>query len=191
MDWIKLEEGRRVITEAVIRHKETRLFKFYVLYISWILLLYLIRPPSTLSSPSLSSLTLTNQTLTMYSNTVSTDVSKIDEYVQSVLTKIHETKVEQNYYCLSAIHVGVPLRIMVIGKEEYMNPTLIKVGKKISKAYESSAFFPEKNPKEMTRFLPVTFKHGLTQLNETTLKIFMMNNKNVFFSQFFQIFLNI
>jgi peptide deformylase len=65
---------------------------------------------------------------------------------------------ERGYTCLAAIHIGIPLRIAVVGEEVLINPTIEHQGSSISRAYETSAFFPEREPVMVTRFTPVTLK---------------------------------
>ena len=65
----------------------------------------------------------------------------------------------QNYDCLAAVHVGIPERVIVIGDAVLVNPAIQRQGSRLSRAYETNAFFMELPARLVSRFLPVTLKY--------------------------------
>jgi hypothetical protein len=58
------------------------------------------------------------------------------------------------------VHLGQPLRIFTIADKVFINPVLLSTGNILSKALESSPFYPDTKPVKMKRYIPVTIRNG-------------------------------
>ena len=99
----------------------------------------------------------------MYKSIKSAPVDKEDDSVQFIIKEMKATAAEYNYRCLAAIHIGYPLRILLVDDDEngeniLINPTLVagEGGHKLSRAKEFSAFGGP--PVIKTRQMPVTVR---------------------------------
>ena len=77
---------------------------------------------------------------------------------EHVRLSTHAILMRSEEQCIAAVHVGVPVRQMRIGETTLTNPHILRQGSKISKAYETSLFYPERPPKLVHRFPPVTVR---------------------------------
>ena len=175
MDWVKtsiLEEGGfhnasvQSFYGGIKEHvgQQWRTNKYLHSYCFFIILFwscYLVRPepdPVQVSPNARAASSFNIEPVSIrpiYRNMKCTDVDEQDN-IQSIIQKINITMLKNNYTCLAAIHVGIPLNIFIMNNETFINTHLIKQGNQISKAYETSAFFPKKTPKLMTRLIPIT-----------------------------------
>jgi peptide deformylase len=87
---------------------------------------------------------------------VSKPVRHLDLFVNDTLKHLEQVRVQYNYTCLAAIHIGIPIRVFSLHGVFFINPRLQSHGQAISKARESSAFWPQRPPVIVTRYLPVT-----------------------------------
>jgi len=155
MDWNKLEEGRRRLKEVVNQNKDRRIVKWYLLYLTFLMLVYVTRP-QILKIDHKKEVVETRE---IYSSMISHEVEdEEEEYIQETIDKMKTKLAKEKVVCLAAIHLGIPLRIVLIGEEVYINPKMISQGKKISKGYESSLFFPMREAKMMVRYLPIQIR---------------------------------
>lgn len=128
-------------------------FRAYAVACVWVLFLLTVRPPGAVVIPSA---TVTIVPSESFVHIVSKPVPNAD-----VRRKTHQLfqTAETTEDCLAAVHLGVPVRMMRVGTETLVNPSLVRQGSTISKAYETSAFYPERPSKLVHRFIPVTLRY--------------------------------
>ena len=156
-DMHAMEEGRfdKMIGKCknwANRHKNSPRSKFFVLYFAWFLCLLSFRPAIEMETPLL----VIPEDSSQYVSLLSQPVQKQSHYLEVCVETMIKFAKENEYECLAAIHVGIPLKILLLEGKIYFNPKIMKQGSDISKAYETSAFFPEREALEVTRFLPIT-----------------------------------
>ena len=151
MDWNQLEEGRRRLKEVVNQNKDRTIVKWYLVYLTYMMMVYVMRPELPLET-----VVEVVETREIYSTMISQKVEDEEEkYIQQTIDQMNLKKEKEGVQCLAAIHIGIPLQIIQIGETVYINPKKLGQGKKISQAYESSLFFPNREPKKMLRYLPI------------------------------------
>ena len=79
-----------------------------------------------------------------------------------MVATLKRTAAKYNYTCLAAVHVGIPVRVGLARNATWImvNPVATEIGSRVSRAYETSAFYPGRQPVRKTRFYPVTVKAG-------------------------------
>jgi peptide deformylase len=88
---------------------------------------------------------------------VAPGVADDDPLVTRVVARVRAAMRAFNYSCLCATHIGIPVQVAVVGNDTVLvNPRRGPPGAKVSTALETSAFYPKRRPKRMTRFLPAT-----------------------------------
>ena len=91
-----------------------------------------------------------------------TDRRRLPTTLDALVDVLRRTSARYNYTCLAAVHVGVPVRVAWVhnGSWIFINPVAVTVGSRVSRAYETSAFYPGKPPVKKTRFFPVSVRAG-------------------------------
>lgn len=95
----------------------------------------------------------------VYIHVKSQPVREITASTLDTIDALRSVVALEGYVCLAAVHLGTPARIVVGAGRVFINPTLVDQGSTLSKARESSAFYPKRPPVLMTRFVPVTIAY--------------------------------
>jgi len=154
-----LEEGRayleKIARERNISWKRNMYVRAYICFIGWFFILFTLRPAIVPEKRILIETPHVEDHSTVYSHMKSNKVQHIDDYIKQTIEKIQTTMEEKEYKCLAAIHVGIPMAIVQVDTDTFINPNIVLQGSSVSKAYETSAFYPEREAVLMTRFVPV------------------------------------
>ena len=160
----KLEEGLFKMKGKGLSFAKSFLFKVYACYLSYFLCVVLVRhPPIETSAAAPRRIAPISSNALLFSSMVARPSSPLDPRRIETLELLQRAMKEQNYTCLSAIHLGIPVRILRLNTTIMINPTILSQGPEVSKAHETSAFFPEREAMFITRFIPVLVEFSTPQ----------------------------
>ena len=164
-----LEEGNvptaKTVAVALLDYvREYAAVRTYFAAWLWLAVLLMMRPPlAPLETPLRSPAEYAD----LYAHMRSADVL-VGGDVAVVVRDMRRAMLAFNVsFCLAAIHIGVPLRVGIVGPENaddehtvLVNPVLVQDSglDKMSTAKEDSPFWPDKPPMMMRRAFPVTVR---------------------------------
>jgi peptide deformylase len=175
-----MEEGNmRKFTEKVNifikkkwRARYTPYLRVYLLYFFGYLFFFAFRP-----SPSIHlDIPLVNAAKTavdhtgIYAHIKSRPIDHIDDHIREISESLQHVIQKHDYECLAAIHISIPMRLIQTKSITLLNPSIVSQGSETSQAYETSAFFPNRPPVLMTRFVPVVLSYQNMDGVDTTLR---------------------
>lgn len=132
------------------RYTSSVLFRAYVISAAWWLLIVVVRPMPVLELPLEPLSVATSES---FHHVVSNPVPN-DKVRRSTHARLMRSEEE----CIAAVHLGLPVQQMRVGNMTLTNPVVVRQGSHISKAYETSLFYPERPSKLIHRYLPVTVR---------------------------------
>lgn len=164
-----LEEGSvltpRTVAIALLDYvREYGAVRTYMVAWSWLVVLLLLRPAAT---PPMRVLTNPTELADLYGTMRSadvvgdTDVSAVTHDMFRAMHAFNQT------ICFAAIHMGVPLRIGIVGAAPGADESIVLINPRVvpetgldrlSTAKESSAFWPHRRPVSMQRAFPVMLR---------------------------------
>ena len=91
------------------------------------------------------------------STAVSLQTPSVRAHVRTVVATLYAQMRRHNFTCMAAVHIGEPIQVMVVAPNTTLiNPVAVRTGSQLSKALETSLFYPKRPPKRVKRYVPVT-----------------------------------
>ena len=143
--------------------KYTPIYHIYGFYFVCYAILFLLRPGAHLDTDE--PIALINAAKTaidhtgIYAHIKSRPVDHIDDHIREISVSLLKSIQKNDYECLAAIHLSIPMRMIQTNTMTLLNPSIESQGSETSQAYETSAFYPNREPILMTRFVPVVFSY--------------------------------
>jgi len=161
----QLEEGKyktfvkQCTTYYRLRHHPAA--RWYCLYLAWFAALVSLRPQRpTTGGLSRGAPVRIGDHAQVYASMVSKEVDTAENaLVAETSQRLIYAMEEQHFECLAAVHLGVPIQLIRLTNATLLNPSIIEHGTTLSKAYETSAFFPERKAILVTRFVPIVVEY--------------------------------
>ena len=132
--------------------------RWYALYLVWFVALLSLRPAATedVQAPLPVAVLPIGDHAAVYSSMVSKRVDDVNSFVVETSQRLGRAMQAQHFECLAAVHIGVPIQVLRLANTTLVNPIVTEHGTTLSKAYETSAFYPERAAVLVSRFVPVT-----------------------------------
>tara|TARA_B100001123_G_scaffold393232_1_gene473066 strand:- start:141 stop:746 length:606 start_codon:yes stop_codon:yes gene_type:complete len=161
---LSIEEGHiataRTILSAFLSWARERRWPWRAYVIVWaaVLIVVAARPQPVVPPPPV---VRPSDLAALYAHMPSAPVDASTD-LSTVWATMRRTMRELNVTCLAAVHVGFPLRAVIVGgNTQLVNPARISGvgGETVSAGYETSVFYPDLPPVRMLREVPVAVRH--------------------------------